>query len=558
VRLFCLLRLILWSSAIFALPNFLTSDIPAMMQVDEGQTVSSWIQKVNIPSHPPLKGAIVADVCIVGAGIAGMTAAYFLCKQGKTVAVLDDGDVGTGQTARTSAHLASESDDRFTELERLHGDEGAKLFAESHSQAIETIERISHHENIDCDFKRLDALLFLGPGDSSSILDDELAAARRAGLMVEKTDRASVTGFNATGPALRFARQARFHPMKYLAGLTRAVEAMGGHIFGQSRVIDTKGGLTTKTTTASGALVSAARAVVATNTPAPINDWMGVYLKQAAYRTYIVAFRVLKNSVADMLYWDTPDPYHYVRIDPTHYDNTNDSSPDSRDANRRASFYDLLIVGGEDHKTGQGPEGDPFARLEEWARRHFPSAQEIEYRWSGQVQEPEDYLAFIGAAPTAGGNVYVATGDSGMGLTHGTIAGILISDLIAGRANPWAKLYDPTRKTLRASSEYIQENANVAAQYTKYLTPGEVSSPDQIPAGGGAILREGFNKLAVYKDASGALTKCSANCTHLGCIVHWNGIEKTWDCPCHGARYAPTGEVILGPAVEGLKRISPQ
>jgi glycine/D-amino acid oxidase-like deaminating enzyme/nitrite reductase/ring-hydroxylating ferredoxin subunit len=509
-----------------------------MTKVDEGQTASAWIEKVNIPDHPPLSGSIVADVCIVGAGIAGLTAAYFLCKQGKTVVMLDDGDVGTGQTPRTSAHLASESDDRFAELERLHGEEGARLFAESHAAAIETIERIGHHENIDCDFKRLDALLFLSPGDSAQLLDDELAAARRAGLIVEKTDRASVTGFNADVPALRFARQARFHPMKYLAGLTRAVEGMGAHIYGRSRVIDTKGGPTTKTTTASGAMVSAAHAVVATNTPAPINDWMGVYLKQAAYRTYVVAFRVPKNSVADMLFWDTHDPYHYVRIDPAH-----------------AEDHDLLIVGGEDHKTGQGPHGDPFARLEEWTRGHFPTAREVEYRWSGQVQEPEDYLAFIGAAPTSGGNVYVATGDSGMGLTHGTIAGILISDQIAGRANPWGKLYDPKRKTLRASSEYIKENANAAARYGEFFTPGEMASAEEIQPGQGAIIREGFSKLAVYKDSSGAVTKCSANCTHLGCIVHWNNIEKSWDCPCHGARYSPTGEVILGPAVEGLKKM---
>jgi Rieske Fe-S protein len=244
--------------------------------------------------------------------------------------------------------------------------------------------------------------------------------------------------------------------------------------------------------------------------------------------------RVPRNSVTRALYWDTLDPYHYVRLQ---------SEADA----------DILIVGGEDHKTGQADDdpADRFARLDEWTRTRFPMSQDVAYSWSGQVLEPVDGLAFIGKNP-GDDNVYIATGDSGNGMTHGTIAGILITDLIQGRKNPWADIYDPSRITLRAAKEFTRENLNVAAQYADLLTGGDIDSADQLPREAGAILRRGLTKLAVYRDAHGKLHELNAKCPHLGCIVAWNSIEKTWDCPCHGSRFEALGEVINGPAVSGL------
>jgi Rieske Fe-S protein len=193
-----------------------------------------------------------------------------------------------------------------------------------------------------------------------------------------------------------------------------------------------------------------------------------------------------------------------------------------------------------------------FGALLEWTRRHFPVAGDIAFRWSGQVIEPNDYMAFIGRNP-GDDNVYIATGDSGNGMTHGTIAGMLIPDLILGVESRWQKLYDPARVTARSAGPFVKENVNVAARYAEWVTPGEVSSPDEIEAGTGAVMRDGAKKFAVYRDAGGTVHVRSAVCTHLYCIVHWNPLEKTWDCPCHGSRYDAFGRVLNGPAVNDLQ-----
>jgi len=280
--------------------------------------------------------------------------------------------------------------------------------------------------------------------------------------------------------------------------------------------------------------VTAGAIVVATNSP--VNDRVAIHTKQAGYLTYVVGAPVPRGSVPRGLYWDTADPYHYIRLQ---------HGPDEG--------MDLLIVGGEDHKTGQANDTEVrHGRLESWARDRFPMMGPVEFVWAGQVMETVDGLAFIGRNPMDKENVYIATGDSGMGMTHGTIAGILLTDLILGRANPWADLYDPSRKTLRAVGEFTKENLNVAAQYTDWLTGGDVKSTGEIGKGCGALVRRGLKKLAVYRDDQGVLHELSAVCPHLGGIVHWNPTEKTWDCPCHGSRFDKTGTVFQGPSNKNL------
>jgi nitrite reductase/ring-hydroxylating ferredoxin subunit len=210
-------------------------------------------------------------------------------------------------------------------------------------------------------------------------------------------------------------------------------------------------------------------------------------------------------------------------------------------------------VGGEDHKTGQppGPES-ALHSLEAWARHCFPMVREVVHRWSGQVIEPVDYLAYIGHNPWDDQNLYIVTGDSGHGMTHSTIASMLIPDLIAGRSNPWQALYDPRRKSVRTGSELARENLNVAAQYRDYLSTGELSSVQELAPDSGAVIRHGLKKLAVYRDPGGALHTFSAVCPHLQCIVRWNPLEKSWDCPCHGSRFAADGHAVNGPATDGL------
>jgi glycine/D-amino acid oxidase-like deaminating enzyme/nitrite reductase/ring-hydroxylating ferredoxin subunit len=499
---------------------------------ESGRSQSVWMTS-DTPLFAALPDDAVSDVCIVGAGIAGLSTAYLLAREGVSVIVLDDGPIGGGETGRTTAHLSNAIDDRYVEIERLHGQEGARMAAESHTAAINRIEAIAREEQIACDFVRLDGYLFLSPHQSPSLLEEELKAAHRAGLAdVELLSRTPFQGFGNT-PCLKFPQQGHFHPLKYLTGLTQAITRLGGRIYTSTHVKSVTGGSHATVGTQSGRIVESDAVVMATNTP--VNDIIAIHLKQAAYRTYAIGARIPSGSLPDALYWDTQDPYHYIRLQP--WDDG----------------FDMLIIGGEDHKTGQADDTeDRHARLAVWARAHFSMLGAIEFQWSGQIIESIDGLAYIGRNPMDASNVYIATGDSGMGMTHGTIAGILLTDLIRGRTNPWADLYDPSRMRVRATPELAQENANVVAQYADWVTSGDVDSAQNIPLNSGAVLREGLSKVAVYRDAHGVCHAHLAVCTHLGCIVSWNSTEQTWDCPCHGSRFDKHGKVVNGPAMSDL------
>ena len=507
----------------------------AIMRDDTSGSESVWTASMPVLPSRPLTQSLETDVCIVGAGIAGLSTAYCLSGEGKSVVVLDDGPIGGGMTERTTAHLSNVIDDGYVEIERLHGEPGARLAAESHAAAIDRIETIVTTERIACDFERVDGYLFHAPEHSGEQLEQERLAALRAGLVgVVRVENPSVPALEP-GTCLRFPRQAQFHPLKYMSGLAQAIERHGGQIFTGCHVEAVKGGKPSRIETRSGHVIMAQSVVVATNTP--INDMVVVHTKQAPYTTYVIGASVPKHSVPTALYWDQADPYHYVRIH---------KGP-------AADSQDMLIVGGEDHKTGQADDGeDRHRRLEQWARTRFPMIKHIEYRWSGQVMEPIDGLGLIGRNPSDASNVYITTGDSGMGMTHGTIAAILITDLILGRTNAWTTLYDPSRKSLKAAGTFVQENLNVAAQYGDWLSSGDVESEDHIPKGTGAILRQGIQKIAVYRDEGGELHRCSAVCPHLNCIVAWDSIEHSWNCPCHGSRFNAYGKVLNGPAKADL------
>jgi glycine/D-amino acid oxidase-like deaminating enzyme/nitrite reductase/ring-hydroxylating ferredoxin subunit len=501
-----------------------------------GPTKSIWYSSVVSPSRPSLTDHLTTDVCVVGGGIAGLTVAYTLARAGTRVVVVELDQIGSGESGRTTAHLSNELDDRYLALEKAHGVETSRLAAESHSAAIDRIEQIAREEQIDCDFARLDGYLFLGGDDSESLLDDELAAAQRAGL-TDATKVTSVPGFKS-GPALKFPRQGRFHVLKYLSGLAHAIERHGGQIYCESKVEKIEGGSPAMVTTTSGVTVAADDVVVCTNSP--ISDMTVTHMKMAPYRSFVVALAVPKGSVPDALYWDTLDVYHYVRLQPL---------DDARDA---------LIVGGEDFKTAHEDDaGERFQALERWARERWPMAGERSTQWSGQVLETADYLAFIGPNPDGAPHIWLATGDSGMGMTHGTIAGILLPTLLKGKQHPWAKIYDPKRVPLHSTEllTMAKENADVAAQFRDYLTPGQVSDVSDIPPGEGRVVRRGLQKIAAYKDDAGVIHERSAKCTHLGCIVDWNTAEKSWDCPCHGSRFDAKGKVVSGPAIADLAEL---
>ncbi len=515
-------------------------------KLTSGTHISFWTDTMHGPvAFKPLKENLETDVVIVGGGIAGLSIAYNLVQEGKKVVVIEDGFIGSGETGRTTAHLVNALDDRYYTLESLFGPANAKLIAASHTAAIDWIEQMVQKESISCDFERLPGYLFAHPTAPDDELEKELKATQRAGLETSLVDH--VPGLkNYTGKGLMFPSQAQFHPMKYLVGLAKAITAKGGLIFTETHAaqIADKG-----ITTQSGHTVKAAHIVIATNTP--VNNKYIMHLRQYAYRTYVIGALVKKQALPSALWWDTGDeevntdipPYHYVRCHPYNQE------------------YDLLICGGEDHPTGLTedlhiPEEHRYTLLEEWARTHFPILNTV-YRWSGQVMEPMDSLAYIGRNPFDSDNIYIVTGDSGNGMTHGTIAGLLITDLIAGRQNSWEKIYSPWRLKLKASGTFFKEFFGGLLAYLKQK-PGDKDkiTLDSLNRGEGKITEIRGEQLGIYRDEDLRLHIVSTECTHLKCTVSWNNDEKTWDCPCHGSRFTYDGKVINGPANTDLKSYS--
>jgi hypothetical protein len=471
-------------------------------------------------------------VVVIGSGIAGLSVAYELASRGQDVVVIDRGPIAGGMTARTTAHLASACDDGFEALIKLRGKDNAKHFYESHAAAIDRMEAIQEAEKIACNFRRLDGYLFPALGSDPSVLDPEFHAAKELGVAIFDERGVPLKG-QEKARGLRYPNQGTFHPLKYLRGLAAALEARGARLYAHS-IVETvgeeEGAVIVRTDDRHE--VRAKAAVVATNSP--INDRFALHTKQAPYRSYAMAFTIPRDTLSDALYWDTADPYHYVRLQPG------------------PGTTDYVIVGGADHKTGECDDANVrFEGLEAWIRALVPDLGRETHRWSGQVLEPIDYAAFIGRNPGSK-NIYVVTGDSGQGITHGALAGLLIADLITTGRSPWQEFYEPSRIPLGAAKDFVAENATAIKNLAEYIAPGELASVDDLKNGQGAIIREGLSKVAAYRDAKGKLYRCSAACTHVGCHLHWNSFEVCWDCPCHGSHFAVDGTALNAPAVGAL------
>ena len=495
---------------------------------------SLWRAETQLQSYASLEGDAVCDLLVVGSGIAGLSSAYEAARLGAKVIVIDRGDITGGMTARTTAHLASALDDYYAKLIKVVGEDDARLYYESQLAAINRIEAVCEEEGIDADFKRLPGYLVAARREDQGDLNDEFDACRKIGVKVGWSDRSPIALPKGTR-ALRFDDQARFHPLKYCAGLARAIERRDGRLFARTAYVghdEASDGVTVKTE--SGATIRAEAVLFATNSP--VNDLVKVHTKQVPMRTYAMAGRIAAGSVEDALIWDTLEAYHYVRLQPG------------------GDGQDWLIVGGEDHRTGTANDmNDRFARLEAWARERLPVTA-FEYRWSGQVMEPVDFLPYSGRDGSE--RIYLHSGDSGQGMTNGVAGALNFIALFRNDKARFADLFEPARKPKSGLSlgEYIKGQGPVVVNLAEYFESGEVDDVDQIKRGEGAILRRGLAKLAVYRAEDGSLTERSAVCTHVGCIVHWNGFEKCWDCPCHGSQFLPDGSVLNGPAVRPLAK----
>ena len=505
-----------------------------MSSVLDQRSKSLWMDIAVAPDARPLAADIQCDVAIIGSGIAGISTGYELASRGQRVVIVDRGPIAGGITARTSAHLAPLCDDLTSAMIKLRGEQVSRAFYESQASAVDRIEEIQKQETIDCDFRRLDGYLFQALNTDSQIIDEELDAVRKVGAPVDRLVGVPLAGCDKQH-VLRYPRQATFHPLKYLRGLAKAVEAKGGVFHPETTVQKIEERDQSVVVTTDRGIITAKAAVVATNSP--IVDTVSLHTKMAPYRTYAMAFAIPRGAIPDALYWDTLDPYHYVRLQPGE------------------GRTDYLIVGGCDHKSGEADDAEVrFEALDAWARNLIPSLKEETHRWSGQVLDTIDYAAFIGRHP-GNRNIYVHTGDSGQGLTHGVAGSLINSALILGGNPRWQEVYEPSRKTPAAISNYLRENLTAVKNLAEYLAPGELSSLEELKAGQGAIVRDGLTKVAAYRDPAGTLHARSAACTHVGCHLHWNSFEVCWDCPCHGSQFAVDGTALNAPAISALAEV---
>jgi len=520
-----------------------------------GGTDAVWIHKdkyVNRLRFPALASDDEADVCVIGSGISGISVAYELITRGKRVVMIEARGIISGETGRTSGHLSNALDDHYTMIKEKHGFDGAKAAAESHTWALHHVGEIARKLHIDCEYRHVPGYEISqfqrGSKDYKSDIEgikEEVKLARELGLDVNFDEELVVRGWDGKpdqrGGAV-FPGQAAFHPTLYLAGIMKSLKDQSNFAcYTNTRMtaVTEKGveilGLGQKyveVQTESGHTIRCNYAVEATGIPL---QKLSVVAEMEYVRTYCIAIRIPKDSVEDCFIYDSAEPYIYVRL----------TACDDKD--------DYIIVGGGDHKVGQEEGTDRFKILESWARKRFTKAGSVDYRWSGQVNEPVDHVAFIGKNQGCD-RTYIVTGDSGNGLTHGVIAGRLIADEIDGVSNPWTKLYNPKRVASIAKSalSMAEHDLQINTQYKRVLQTDITDIEDLVPGSGG-VLNVGLSKpMAVYKDDDGKVVKLSALCPHMKGVVCWNPTERSFDCPVHGSRFSATGICVNGPAKVNL------
>lgn len=501
------------------------------------RTESIWRATHHLRRFAPIARTLEVDVAIVGGGVTGLTAAVLLAREGRRVAVLERDYIGNGETGNTTSHLTEAVDARYQTLIKDFGEEGARLVARSSRDAIDRIEAFVRESGQRCGFQRVPGYLYTEREKEVDWLANELDAARRAGCGVQWSDTVDLP-FRTHG-AIEWENQAQVHATCYLEALLGEATANQVRIHDTTRVLGVHEDKPCRVETDHGT-IHATHVFVAAHVP--VNNRVLLHTKITAYRSYAIAAAVGAGGASGAplgLFWDTDDPYHYTR---------------RQEINGR----DYLIVGGEDHRTGMDTDTDAcYDRLLAYAGEKFGTG-EARFRWSGQIIEPVDGLPFIGLN-SAEQHVYVATGYSGNGMTFGTLAGMMVSDAILGRPNPYARLYDATRvKPIAGAVDYVKENVVFPVQLlTDRLTSlNAADTPVQaLKPGEGAIFTSDEGKVAVCRDRNGVVHGCSAVCTHLGCDVAWNSAEQTWDCPCHGSRFSPDGNVLNGPAVSDLRKI---
>ena len=494
----------------------------------DGKAVSLWVDTSPGTSYSVLEEEIETDVAVIGGGIAGLTTAILLKRAGLRVVVLEAGRVGTGVTGHTTGKVSSLQQLVYGELRSSFGGRAARAYGEANQAAIEQVAALVESESIDCDFRRVANYTYAESDAGLEQVKREAKVARELGLPAACTDSVPLP-FPVLG-AVRFDEQGQIHATKYLAGLARAVDGGGSHLFEESRVTNVDGGAPCRVATESGSVIAGA-AIVATNFP--ILDRGLFFARCHPHRSYLIAV-ALDGPAPEDTFISAEEPLRSIM-------------PHS------AADDDLLLVGGEGHRASDKADAaDRYGRLDAWARERFPVAS-LEYRWSTQDAIPIDGVPYVGRMSPFSRHVYVATGFRKWGLSNGTAAAMILADQILERPNPWARVFNSNRvKPLAGARRFVTENLRAGTRLVRDRVVARGSDLPELEPGEGRAIELGGEKVAVHRDRSGEVQAVSAVCTHLGCIVEWNGAEETWDCPCHGSRFDHAGGVIQGPATEDL------
>jgi len=494
-----------------------------------GRAGSPWHDRPDRSARAPVDRETSVDVAVVGGGIIGLTAALELARSGARVAVLERRRVGAGVTGSTTAKLTSLHGLRYASLRSTRGEAAARAYAEINEAGIATVVGLVAELGISCDLRRKPHLAYTEDPAGRGAIEEEVEAATAAGLAVDYVEEAGLPFPIAA--AARIGDQAELDPIAYLEGLVSAIEDAGSSVYEDAAAVGVTGG---DVLVAGGHRVRAGRVVVATQLP--FLDRGLLFARAKPSRSYALTARVATPPLGEM-YISTSSPTRSLR------------SMGWRDE-------ELLIVAGQGHAMGHGDADESLRALVRFARERF-GATGIEHRWSAHDYVSEDGLPYIGRLTPRSDRVVTATGMGKWGLAMGTTAGRMMSDSLLGRPSRWAEIFDPWRlPPLRGTVPLIEHNVDAGLAFVgDRLRRG--ASAEGIAPGEGRVVGAGRGRRAVYRDDAGPLHWLSARCTHLGCLVRWNGPERTWDCPCHGSRFGARGEVLSGPAVHPLEHRDP-
>ena len=494
---------------------------------------SVWIATSDEPAFAAVEAPLEVDVAVLGAGIAGLTTALLLKYAGVRVAVLEAGGVCRATTGHTTAKVSAQHGLIYDTLRSKFGRDSAWAYAQANLGAVDVIEAIVREHQIECDWERRAAYAYTEQDSNVRQIEQEVDAAREAGLPASYTEQTDLPW--AVKAAVRFDDQAQFHPRRYCLALARLVDGDGSHVFERTRALDVED--------ASPCLVKTERedvraAFVVLATHLPFLDQGAFFAKCHPEREYALAV-ALDQPVPRGMYLSVEQPTRSIRQHPFGDD-------------------ELLILSGDSHKSGQDDDTEQhYGALRRFAAERF-AVRSVAYRWSTQDHMSVDQVPYIGRLRRTSERLYVATGFNKWGMTGGTLAGVVISDQILGRENPLTELFDPNRvKPLASARQFVTENVNVARRFVgERITKRRSAGAEDLAPGEGQVASMAGKQVAISRDENGMLHAVSARCTHLGCIVNWNTAEQTWDCPCHGSRFAQDGSVIEGPAVTALEDVT--